>query len=100
MLAAKISATRRVLLRGTRNLRSTRRAWLILREIRQKVSQSRNDCRRESDKKMRLDQRCLRKVQLYHYELVESALLAGVALSKVDAMRPFLEKYGPQSCTP
>ena len=34
------------------------------------------------------------EIQLYRYELVKSALLAGVALSKVDAMRPFLEKYG------
>ena len=33
-------------------------------------------------------------IQLYRYELVESALSGGVALSKVDAMRPFLEKYG------
>ena len=33
-------------------------------------------------------------IQLYRYELVESALSAGVALSKVDAMRPCLEKYG------
>lgn len=32
--------------------------------------------------------------QLYRYELVESALSAGVALSKVDAIRPCLEKYG------
>ena len=34
------------------------------------------------------------EIQFYRYELVESALLAGVALSKVDAMHPFLEKYG------
>lgn len=33
-------------------------------------------------------------IQLYRYELVESCLSGGVALSKVDAMRPFLEKYG------
>lgn len=31
---------------------------------------------------------------VYRYELVESALLAGLALSKGNAMRPFLEKYG------
>ena len=30
---------------------------------------------------------------MYRYELVESALLAGLALSKGNAMRPFLEKY-------
>ena len=34
------------------------------------------------------------EIQLYRYELVESSLLAGVPLSKVDAMRPFVEKYG------
>ena len=33
-------------------------------------------------------------IQLYRCELVESALSGGVALSKVDAVRPFLEKYG------
>ena len=33
-------------------------------------------------------------IQLYRYELVESALSGGVALSKVDATRLFLEKYG------
>ena len=37
----------------------------------------------------------LSEIQFYRYELVESPLLAGVALSKVDAMRPlFPEKYG------
>ena len=34
------------------------------------------------------------EIQSYRYELVESALLAGVALSKVDTMRPVREKYG------
>ena len=33
-------------------------------------------------------------IQLHRYELVESALSGEVALSKVDAMRPFLDKYG------
>ena len=33
------------------------------------------------------------EIQLYRYELVESALLAGVAISKVHAMGPFVEKY-------
>ena len=33
-------------------------------------------------------------IQLSWYVLVESALSGGVALLKVDAMRPFLEKYG------
>ena len=33
-------------------------------------------------------------IQLYRYELVEPALSGEVVLSKVDAMRPFLEKCG------
>ena len=34
------------------------------------------------------------EINLYRYELVESALFAGVTVSKVDTMRPFVEKYG------
>ena len=33
------------------------------------------------------------EIQLYRYELIESALLARVTLSKVDAMHPFPEKH-------
>ena len=33
-------------------------------------------------------------MRLYRYELVEALLKAGIPLSKVDSLRPFLEKYG------
>ena len=80
---------RKVLLKDTRNQRNMRRAGLIRREINQNSSLSKNACRRGLNGKMHVDQR-----SPHRYELVESALSGGVALSKVDAMRPFLEKYG------
>ena len=32
--------------------------------------------------------------RLYRYEVVESLLIAAIPISKVDNLRPFLEKYG------
>ena len=34
------------------------------------------------------------EMRVYRFELVESCLTAGIPLSKVDLIRPFLEKYG------
>ena len=38
-------------------------------------------------------------MRLYRYELVEALLKAGIPLSKVDSLRPFLEKYGHRLTT-
>ena len=58
-------------------------------------SQSINECLQKKARKENATGSTLPpELQLYCYELVESALLTGVALSKVDVMRPFHEKYG------
>ena len=36
-------------------------------------------------------------MRMYRYQLLESLLIAGIPISKVDKLRPFLEKYGHRS---
>ena len=33
-------------------------------------------------------------MRLYHFDLIQSFLTAGIPLSKIDCLRSFLEKYG------
>ena len=34
------------------------------------------------------------EMRLFRYDLVESFLQAGIPISKIDSLRPFLQKYG------
>ena len=82
-------------MKDTPNQRNVRRAWLIDIERNKSEQQSIKECLQKGAKWENASGSTLPSdIKLYRYELVESALSGGVALSKVDAMRPFLEKYG------
>ena len=60
-----------------------------------KKCQSIVDLMKRNDKEMNPKRSTLPKdMRLYRYELVESLLIAGIPISKVDNLRIFLEKYG------
>ena len=60
-----------------------------------KKDQSIVDLMKRNDEQMNPKGSTLPKdMRLYRYELVESLLTTGIPISKVDNLRPFLEKYG------
>ena len=87
MLAAKLSLRRKVQSKNISNPRSTREAKS------KSESQTITACLQRRDNSEKACGSTL-PAEMFRFEVVESFLSGGIALAKVDALRPLLEKYG------